>query len=68
MSAAASAPRIRPVRITVDLDPQTHKALKLWSLTTGNGAALADVVRALSEQLLSDTGFAETIATKLERR
>lgn len=46
------APRIKPVRITVDLEPDLHRRLKLWAVEHDD-AKLAEVVRVLAQELVS---------------
>lgn len=45
--------RVRPVRLSVDLDPSTHKRLKLHAV--GRGLTTVDVVRAAIDQTLADS-------------
>lgn len=56
---SAKAPRVKPVRITVDLDPAAHKALKLFAVEAETDAS--SVIRALLGQLQDDPVLAETV-------
>lgn len=58
------APRVKPVRITVDLAPDLHNQLKIWAAT--EGVKLSDVVRALASELLSDEQLAERVRRTIE--
>lgn len=52
------------VRITVDLERGTHRALRLFAVEAD--AHAAEVVRLLIDRLLRDPGFAEQIRTELD--
>ena len=56
--------RSKPVRITVDLSPAEHRALKLYAFDQTR--PLADVVRVLV-QLLDDPAVAENVSRELRR-
>jgi len=47
--SADDSPRVRPVRVTVDLDPATHRALKIHVAEQGT------TISALVQQLVADT-------------
>jgi len=64
----ARPPRVKPVRITVDLDPGDHRALKLWALQHADGAALADVVRVMVAMLDTDPDYASRVADGVRER
>jgi hypothetical protein len=49
-------PRVKPVRITIDLEPDLHRRVKVWA--TEHDARLADVVRALAGRMLDDEQLA----------
>lgn len=57
------APRTSRVRHTLDLEPATHKQLKMYCLE--HEAHLADVFRVLGELLLEDEQLAERVADRL---
>lgn len=64
--AAPSSRRTSPVRVTVDLPPATHIALKRWAADTAVAIGQPNVtnqaiLRALVEQLLVDAELAQTI-------
>jgi hypothetical protein len=52
------------VRITVDLERDTHRALRLFAVEADADAS--EVVRLLIDRLLRDPGFAEQIRTELD--
>ena len=56
---SAKAPRVKPVRITVDLDPSAHKALKLFAVKAETDAS--SVIRALLSELHDDPALRATI-------
>lgn len=56
---SANAPRVKPVRITVDLEPATHKALKIFAINAETDQS--SVVRALLDQLETDNNLASEI-------
>ncbi len=60
---SAKAPRVKPVRITVDLDPATHKALKMFAVLAETDAS--SVVRALLGELQENTTLADTITQRV---
>lgn len=56
-------PRSKPVRITVDLDPELHRFLKMYALDSGaRGAA---VVRALLAELKDDPELSSRVTERL---
>lgn len=59
------APRVKPVRITVDLDPVMHKQLKLFAIEAETDAS--SIIRALLTQLGADTELASTITNHVHR-
>jgi hypothetical protein len=67
--AGATAIRTRPVRITVDLAPPLHRAVKDWARTTaadlGRDVALAEVIRVLLTQLDADPELARQVRAQL---
>jgi hypothetical protein len=58
-------PRPKPVRITIDLDPELYDGMKLW--TVHHRAKLSDVTRSLYRRLLTDPEFAASIAADLSK-
>lgn len=65
-STSTDAVRTTPVRVTVDLAPATHSALKRWAADTAEatgqpGVSNQAVLRALVQQLLTDPNLAHTI-------
>lgn len=57
------APRVKPVRITVDLAPDLHNQLKVWAAT--ESVKLSEVVRALSSRLLTDEALAAQVRSDI---
>lgn len=55
----------KPVRITVDLDPDLYKDVKRWALEAD--AKLADVTRALFRRLLDHPPTAAAIRRDLDQ-
>jgi hypothetical protein len=65
-------PRTRPVRVTVELSPMEHKALRQWCAQTSADLDLpvvagAEVFRALLSLMRNDPGVAEQVRVELER-
>jgi hypothetical protein len=53
------------VRITVDLDRDKHRGLRLFAVEADTDAS--EVVRLLIDRLLRDPGFAERVRAELEQ-
>jgi len=65
-------PRTRPVRVTVELSPMEHKALRQWCAQTSADLDLpvvagAEVFRALLSLMRSDPEVADQVRAELER-
>lgn len=54
-----AAPRVRPVRSTIDLEPDLHQRLKVW--TAQESVKLSEVFRALVAKLLEDPALADEV-------
>lgn len=54
-----AAPRVKPVRSTIDLEPDLHQRLKVW--TAQESVKLSEVFRALVAQLLEDPALADKV-------
>lgn len=68
--AAIRAPRTDPIRVTLDLEPAQHKALKRWCAMTTIDAdltnvSLASVLRILGDLLVSDDDLADKVKARL---
>ncbi|MEV6683287.1 hypothetical protein AB0N09_41535 [Streptomyces erythrochromogenes] len=64
-------PRTDPIRVTLDLSPGQHRALKRWCNQAAADhdlptVALARVLRLLGEELVKDDDLADTIAKRLK--
>jgi hypothetical protein len=58
--------RTKPVRITVDLDPEMHRQLRIWCVNSGLPAATqAGVLRALAARLMTDPELSAAIGAEL---
>jgi len=57
--SSPAAPRVKPVRITVDLDPRQHKELKQFAID--NDLRSSQVIRALLDQLVNSPALADTV-------
>lgn len=57
--------RKETVRITVDLDPELHRLLKIYALE--QGVRGSEVLRALLEQLSSDSELQKSIRQRLQK-
>ena len=72
-TTATPETRVRPprrrggqrVRITVDLDREVHRGLRLFAVEADTDAS--EVVRLLLDRLLRDPGFAEQVRSELEQ-
>jgi len=69
---ASRVPRTRPVRVTVELSPMEHKALRQWCAQTSADLDLpvvagAEVFRALLSLMRNDPEVAEQVRAELER-
>lgn len=69
---ASRVPRTRPVRVTVELSPMEHKALRQWCAQTSADLDLpvvagAEVFRALLSLMRNDPGMADQVRAELER-
>ena len=65
-------PRTRPVRVTVELSPMEHKALRQWCAQTSADLDLpvvagAEVFRALLSLMRNDPRMADQVRAELER-
>ena len=58
------APRVKPVRVTVDLAPDLHNQLKVWAAT--ESVKLSEVFRALAGELLTDAELAERVRRTID--
>jgi hypothetical protein len=70
--ASVRAPRTRPVRVTVELSPMEHKALRQWCAVTAAELDLpvvagAEVFRALLSLMRNDPATADQVRAELER-
>ena len=70
--AGSRVPRTRPVRVTVELSPMEHKALRQWCAQTSADLDLpvvagAEVFRALLSLMRNDPEVAEQVRAELER-
>ena len=71
-ASSGRVPRTRPVRVTVELSPMEHKALRQWcALTAGDldlpVVAGAEVFRALLSLMRGNPEVADQVRTELER-
>lgn len=69
---AERVPRTRPVRVTVELSPMEHKALRQWCAQTSAELDLplvagAEVFRALLSLMRNQPEVAEAVRAELER-
>jgi hypothetical protein len=69
---SSRVPRTRPVRVTVELSPMEHKALRQWCAQTSADLDLpvvagAEVFRALLSLMRGDPEVAEQVRAELER-
>ena len=69
---AKAAPRVRPIRQTVDLDPARHRWFKQWLSAAAAQLELpsvhgSDVFRALLEEMAGDPGLAQRVTERLRR-
>ncbi len=65
-------PRTRPVRVTVELSPVEHRALRTWCAQTSADLDLplvagAEVLRVLLQLMRSDAALADAVRADLER-
>lgn len=72
-TASTRAPRARPVRITVDLAPLDHRALRRWCADAAvelevPTVAAADVVRVLVDLVATDPALADRVRAALADR
>lgn len=70
--SSGRVPRTRPVRVTVELSPMEHKALRQWCAVTAADLDLpvvagAEVFRALLSLMRTDPGMADQVRAELER-
>lgn len=56
-------PRVKPVRTTLDLEPDLHQRIKVWLAT--EGLTFSDVFRVLAERLLDDPALADEIQRRV---
>jgi hypothetical protein len=71
-AAPSRVPRTRPVRVTVELSPMEHKALRQWCAVTAAELDLpvvagAEVFRALLWLMRGNPRMAELVRAQLER-
>jgi hypothetical protein len=71
-AAPRRVPRTRPVRVTVELSPMEHKALRQWCAQTSAELDLpvvagAEVFRVLLSLMRTDPSMADAVRTELER-
>jgi hypothetical protein len=69
---SSRVPRTRPVRVTVELSPMEHKALRQWCAQTAADLDLpvvagAEVFRALLSLMRGDQAMADQVRAELER-
>ncbi|WP_028927220.1 hypothetical protein [Pseudonocardia acaciae] len=69
---AQRVPRTRPVRVTVELSPMEHKALRQWCAQTSAELDLpvvagAEVFRVLLALMRDDPSMADAVRAELER-
>jgi hypothetical protein len=69
---SSRVPRTRPVRVTVELSPMEHKALRQWCAQTSADLDLpvvagAEVFRALLSLMRGDPEMADQVRAELER-
>ncbi len=66
----AAVPRVKPVRVTTDLPPQTHRALTAMSVDLAQQLGVArvphsDIVRALLAELETDPQLQRKVCSRL---
>jgi hypothetical protein len=71
-SRSERVPRTRPVRVTVELSPMEHKALRQWCAQTSADLDLpvvagAEVFRALLSLMRTQPEVAQAVRAELER-
>ena len=55
------------VRVTIDLEADLHREMKLWVAQNGPRVTLAQVYRALSAEMLADPALAGAILARIRR-
>ncbi|NEC15074.1 hypothetical protein G3I34_22955 [Streptomyces sp. SID8014] len=68
---APEVPRVKPIRVTVDVRPTVHRRLKRWCNSTAaeldmSSVDLSALLRVLADEVLEDERLSDRVARRLQ--